>query len=559
MARAVEVKDVWVKYRGSGDYALKGVSAEVSEGEVVAIIGPTGAGKTTLCKVMAGLIPNMGVYDDFRGEARVYGEPTTSKRVGEISKRCAMVMQDYEVQLFRTTVELEVAFGPENLQLEREEIGRRVRWALELVGLSGLEKRYSFALSGGQKQRLAIASLLSLQPSVLILDEATSDLDPRGKREVYDVMRKLLDEEVIRSLVLVDHHLEKVAEFADRVILLADGRVAAEGEAREVLGMVEELRSLGLKPPEVAEICWDMRVRANSVPVLLDEALRVFPKVKGVRPPEERSAAGDGVAVELEDVWFAYEGQNWVLRGVDLRIHRGEMMALIGQNGSGKTTLAQVIMGILRPGRGRVRIFGRDATAEDVSVRARDVGYIFQNPDYQIFSQTVYEELAYGLRARGLSAAEVDSRVKEVAEMMGITRLLNEDPFFLQKGERQRVAVASILALNPKVIILDEPTTGLSPSETRALMNTVLSLNRSGTTVITITHEMWVVAEYCTRTVMMADGRIVLDAPTRAAFSSPELLIQHDIFPPETCELSRRLTGVTLLTPREFVERVEVD
>ncbi|MDW8043539.1 MAG: energy-coupling factor transporter ATPase [Nitrososphaerota archaeon] len=558
MVKAVEVRDVWVKYRGSNDYALKGVSAEVSEGEVVAIIGPTGAGKTTLCKVMAGLIPNMGVYDDFRGEARVYGEVTTSKRVGEISKSCAMVMQDYEVQLFRTTVELEVAFGPENLQLEREEIRRRVKWALDLVGLTGLEKRYSFALSGGQKQRLAIASLLSLQPSVLILDEATSDLDPRGKREVYDVMRRLLDEEVIKSLVLVDHRLEKVAEFADRVILLVDGKVAVEGDAKEVLGMVEELRSLGLKPPEVAEICWDMRVRSNSVPVLLDEALRVFPRVKRVRTPEERPAPGDGLAVELEDVWFAYDGQNWVLKGVDFRVHQGEMLALIGQNGSGKTTLAQVIMGILRPKRGRVRIFGRDATAEDVSERAKDVGYIFQNPDYQIFSQTVYEELAYGLRARGLSEAEVDRRVREVAEMMGITRLLNEDPFFLQKGERQRVAVASILALNPRVVILDEPTTGLSPGETRALMNTVLNLNRAGTTVITITHEMWVVAEYCTRTVMMADGRIVLDAPTRVAFSNAELLAQHDIFPPETCELSRRVAGVTLLTPREFLEHVEV-
>ncbi|MCS7117814.1 MAG: energy-coupling factor transporter ATPase [Thaumarchaeota archaeon] len=558
MTKAVEVRDVWVKYRGSADYALKGVSLEVSEGEVVAIVGPTGAGKTTLCKVMTGLIPNMGVYDDFKGEVRVYGESTYSKRVGDISKSCAMVMQDYETQLFRTTVELEVAFGPENLLLDREEIRRRVQWALKLVGLSGLEKRYSFSLSGGQKQRLAIASLLSLQPSVLILDEATSDLDPRGKREVYDVMRKLIDEEVIKSLVFVDHHLDKVAEFADRLVTVVDGRILVEGEARDVLGRVEELRSLGLKPPEVAEICWDLGVRANSVPVLLDEALRVFPKVRSVRMPERRIIRGERVAAELSDLWFAYEGQNWVLKGVNLRVHEGEMLALIGQNGSGKTTLAQVLMGILKPNHGKVWIFGRDATPEDVSERARDVGYIFQNPDYQIFSQTVYEELAYGLRARGLSEADVERKVKEVADMTGISHLLNEDPFFLQKGERQRVAVASILALNPRIIILDEPTTGLSPGETRALMNTVLNLNRGGTTVITITHEMWVVAEYCTRTVMMADGRVVLDAPTREAFSSRETLIAHDIFPPETCELSRRVAGLTLLTPKEFVEHVEV-
>jgi len=554
----VDARDVWVKYRGANDYALKGVSVSVSEGEVVAVVGPTGAGKTTLCKVLSGIIPNFGAYDDFKGNVTVDGKSTLGKRVGEISRSCAMVFQDYESQLFRTTVELEVAFGPENLCLSRDEILKRVRRSLELVGLVGFEKRYSFALSGGQKQRLAIASMLALQPKVLILDEATSDLDPRGKREVYAVVRRLLDEGAIRSLVMVDHHLDKVAEFADRVVLMDSGRVVMEGGTEDVLSEVDLLRSLGLNPPEPAELFHDLGLRSKPLPMTVEEALERMPALRNFRKPSEEEVNSREPAVEVEDLWFAYPGGDWVLKGVNLTVRSGEMVGLIGQNGSGKTTLAQTIMGILKPGRGRVRLFGKDVTSQDLMERAVTVGYVFQNPDYQIFTKSVYEEIAYGLRARGMGEEEVRKRVEEVARMVGLSALLDEDPFFLPKAHRQRVAVASVLALNPKVVILDEPSTGLSPGETRALMDLARELNRRGTTFIIITHEMWVVAEYCNRVVLMSDGNVVLDAPTRKAFSMGDFIRKYEIEPPAVTEISRRLLGTTYLTVREFVESVEV-
>jgi energy-coupling factor transport system ATP-binding protein len=553
----VDARDVWVKYRGANDYALKGVRVSVSEGEVVAVVGPTGSGKTTLCKVLSGIIPNFGAYDDFKGNVTVDGKSTLGKRVGEISRSCAMVFQDYESQLFRTTVELEVAFGPENLCLSRDEILKRVRRSLELVGLVGFEKRYSFALSGGQKQRLAIASMLALQPKVLILDEATSDLDPRGKREVYAVVRRLLDEGAIRSLVMVDHHLDKVAEFADRVVLMDSGRVVMEGGTEDVLSEVDLLRSLGLNPPEPAELFHDLGLRSKPLPMTVEEALERMPALRNFRKPSEEEANTREAAVEVEDLWFAYPGGDWVLKGVNLTVRSGEMVGLIGQNGSGKTTLAQTIMGILKPGRGRVRLFGKDVTSQDLMERAVTVGYVFQNPDYQIFTKSVYEEIAYGLRARGMGE-EVRKRVEEVARMVGLSELLDEDPFFLPKAHRQRVAVASVLALNPKVVILDEPSTGLSPGETRALMDLARELNRRGTTFIIITHEMWVVAEYCNRVVLMSDGNVVLDAPTRKAFSMGDFIRKYEIEPPAVTEISRRLLGTTYLTVREFVESVEV-
>lgn len=558
MTTLVDARDVWVKYRGANDYALKGVSVSVSEGEVVAVVGPTGAGKTTLCKVLSGIIPNIGAYDDFKGNVTVDGKSTLGKRVGEISRSCAMVFQDYESQLFRTTVELEVAFGPENLCLSRDEILKRVRRSLELVGLVGFEKRYSFALSGGQKQRLAIASMLALQPKVLILDEATSDLDPRGKREVYAVVRRLLDEGAIRSLVMVDHHLDKVAEFADRVVLMDSGRVVMEGGTEDVLSEVDLLRSLGLNPPEPAELFHDLGLRSKPLPMTVEEALERMPALRNFRKPSEEEVNSREPAVEVEDLWFAYPGGDWVLKGVNLTVRSGEMVGLIGQNGSGKTTLAQTIMGILKPGRGRVRLFGKDVTSQDLMERAVTVGYVFQNPDYQIFTKSVYEEIAYGLRARGMGEEEVRKRVEEIARMVGLSALLDEDPFFLPKAHRQRVAVASVLALNPKVVILDEPSTGLSPGETRALMDLARELNRRGTTFIIITHEMWVVAEYCNRVVLMSDGNVVLDAPTRKAFSMGDFIRKYEIEPPAVTEISRRLLGTTYLTVREFVESVEV-
>jgi energy-coupling factor transport system ATP-binding protein len=554
----VDARDVWVKYRGANDYALKGVSVSVSEGEVVAVVGPTGAGKTTLCKVLSGIIPNFGAYDDFKGNVTVDGKSTLGKRVGEISRSCAMVFQDYESQLFRTTVELEVAFGPENLCLSRDEILKRVRRSLELVGLVGFEKRYSFALSGGQKQRLAIASMIALQPKVLILDEATSDLDPRGKREVYAVVRRLLDEGAIRSLVMVDHHLDKVAEFADRVVLMDSGRVVMEGGTEDVLSEVDLLRSLGLNPPEPAELFHDLGLGLKPLPMTVEEALERMPALRNFRKPSEEEANTREAAVEVEDLWFAYPGGDWVLKGVNLTVRSGEMIGLIGQNGSGKTTLAQTIMGILKPRRGRIRLFGKDVTSQDLMERAVTVGYVFQNPDYQIFTKSVYEEIAYGLRARGMGEEEVRKRVEEVARMVGLSELLDEDPFFLPKAHRQRVAVASVLALNPKVVILDEPSTGLSPGETRALMDLARELNRRGTTFIIITHEMWVVAEYCNKVVLMSDGNVVLDALTRKAFSMGDFIRKYEIEPPAVTEISRRLLGTTYLTVREFVESVEV-
>jgi energy-coupling factor transporter ATP-binding protein EcfA2 len=555
----IEVRDLWVKYRGSQDHALKGVNFKISEGEVVGIIGPTAAGKTTLAKAMCGLIPHLGAYDDFRGQVVVGGLLTADHRPGELSQKCGIVLQDYETQLFRTTAELEVAFGPENLSLPRPEIHKRVERSLQVTELTGFENRYTFALSGGQKQRLAIASTLSSLPNVLVMDESTSDLDPLGKHEVYKVIRSMLDQREIKALVLIDHHLDRLYDFVTRIIVLKNGQIIKDGLPREVFSDIELLESSKLATPETAKIFHGLGLKAEQLPMTVQEALTVVPVTQyESAPPDDLKPPQRENAIEMEKISFFYDPGTWVITNISLSIARGESVGLIGQNGSGQTTLAQLMMGILLPKKGKVRVLGRDVTAEGVVARGQYMGYVFQNPDYQIFNTSVREELAYGPVHANLPKEEVERRVNNTASLLGIASLLDEDPFFLGKADRQRVAVASVLTLNPKIIILDEPTTGLSPGETTSLMELARDLNRAGTTLIVISHDMWVITKYCERTILLSNGEIVLDGATRSVFSKSDLLQKNHIRVPQVVELSQRLFNQTYLTPEEFVDKVKL-
>jgi energy-coupling factor transporter ATP-binding protein EcfA2 len=555
----IEVRDLWVKYRGSRDHALRGINLRISEGEVVGIIGPTAAGKTTLAKAMCGLIPHLGAYDDFRGQVIVGGLLTAEHRPGELSQKCGIVLQDYETQLFRTSVELEVAFGPENLCLPPEKIRERVQRSLRVTELTGFENRYTFALSGGQKQRLAIASTLSSLPDVLIMDESTSDLDPLGKHEVYRVIRSMLDRREIKALILIDHHLDRLYEFVTRIVVLKNGQIVKDGTPREVFSDIELLEGSKLATPETAKIFHGLGLKTQQLPMTVEEALAAVPAERyESTPPEEQIAQQRENAIEMKQISFFYDPGTWVIRDISLTIAKGESVGLIGQNGSGKTTLAQLMMGILLPKKGQIEALGKDVTREGVVARGQYMGYVFQNPDYQIFNTSVREELAYGPVHSNLPKEEVERRVNTTATLLGINGLLDEDPFFLGKADRERVAVASVLTLHPKIVILDEPTTGLSPGETTSLMELAHDLNRAGTTLIVISHDMWVITKFCERTILLSNGEIVLDGPTRSVFSKADILRNSHIRVPQVVELSESLFNHTYLTPEEFVEKVKL-
>lgn len=563
MAPAIEIRNLGYRYRGGKSPALKNVDLEVAEGEFVVIMGPSGAGKSTLCNALNGLIPHF-FRGRMEGEVIVEGRSTREGKVGEFAREVGLVFQDFEAQLFSTNVALEVAFGPENFSVEREEMVRRVEDVLGRVRLGGFEGRQPATLSGGQKQRLAIASVLAIEPHILCLDEPTTDLDPIGKLGVFEIAEELKDRDDV-TLIVVEHETEETLD-ADRIVLLREGEVVRDSPAREVLQDVELLEESGVMPLGVARFFHERGVEQEQLPLTPEEGTEEFRR-RGWRVSKERhrelvaadeareQSYGEPV-IEVEGLSHRYPGGVTALEHADLTVRRGEFLAVLGQNGSGKTTLVKHFNGLLEPTEGVVRVGGENTTRQGIRRLGQKVGYVFQNPDHQIFSDTVAEEVAFGPKIRGLEEIEANERVTEALASVGLSGYEQEDPFGLTKGERQRVAVASVLAVRPEVLILDEPTTGLDYAEQRSMMDLVKRLNDSGSTIIVVTHTMWVVAEYAHRAVVVRDGGIFLSGTVREVFAQEEKLRDASLRPPHLVSLGNWL-GHTVLSVEEMLSVTE--
>ncbi|AKX96098.1 ABC transporter ATP-binding protein [Neomoorella thermoacetica] len=558
----IEIRNLEFTYKGGTQPALKGIDLDINPGEFIVIMGHSGAGKSTLCLTLNGLVPNLK-KGAFKGEVKIKGTPTAGHKVSHFARTVVLVFQDFETQLFSTSVELEVAFGPENFNVPPEEIKERVREALQKVRLTGFENRQPANLSGGQKQRLAIASVLSIQPEIICMDEPTTDLDPVGKYEVFSIASALRQEKHM-SMIIVEHEVEEALE-ADRIILMKEGTILAQGTPREILSQSDLLAGCAVKPLDMAELFG--RLGFKELPLTVEEGLEAWRRA-GLALNQERyrsmvkaqQAAREGKygepIIEVKGLRHSYDKDFEALKGIDLTIRQGEFVAILGQNGSGKTTLVKHFNGLLRPTAGEVVVAGMDTRAESIDKFGRVVGYVFQNPDHQIFAGTVKEEVAYGPKLYGVPPAEIEERVRDALQAVELAGLEEEDPFSLTKGQRQRVAVASILAAKPRVIILDEPTTGLDYKEQRGMMELVRRLNDMGHTIIMVTHSMWVTAEYAHRVIVVKDGRVVMDGPTREVFAREEELEAAFLKPPQIVRFSNRL-GATCLSVEEVMACLE--
>ncbi|MDP8949596.1 MAG: energy-coupling factor transporter ATPase [Actinomycetota bacterium] len=560
---AVSIRDLTYTYRGQDKAALDGVSLEVAEGEFVVVMGPSGAGKSSLCTSLNGLIPHF-FRGRMEGEVRVRGRSTRDGKVGEFAKEVGLVFQDFEAQLFSTNVALEVAFGPENFRVDREEMTRRVGEVLKRVRLEGFENRQPATLSGGQKQRLAIASVLAIEPRILCLDEPTTDLDPIGKLGVFEIAEELKDRDDV-TLIVVEHETEETLD-ADRIIVLRDGKIIADRPAQDLLRDVELLEESNVMPLGVARFFRERGVEKDDLPLTPEEGVEEFGR-RGwrVSPGRHRELVeADGAReedygeplIEVEGLSHRYPNGVVALEGVDLTVRRGEFLAVLGQNGSGKTTLVKHFNGLLEPTEGSVRVGGEETVKQGIRRLGQRVGYVFQNPDHQIFSDTVFDEVAFGPKIRGLEEDKIGERVSEALAAVGMEGYEKEDPFGLTKGERQRVAVASVLAVRPEVLILDEPTTGLDYAEQRSMMELVKRLNEGGSTIIVVTHTMWVVAEYAHRTAVMKDGKTALSGTVREVFAREDELRDASLRPPHIVSFSNSL-GSTVLSVEEMLKVTE--
>ena len=559
--RIAALEQVSFTYRDSGSPAIRDIDLVLRAGEMVGIMGASGAGKSTLVKCLNRLVP--GFEDgEFRGVVRIGGRAVDGAQVCDLAPVVGLVFQDFEAQLFSTNAGLEVAFAMQQVGMPRDEIVGRIGPALEAVGLAGFEARDPTSLSGGEKQRLAIAAVLALRPRVIVFDEPTTDLDPEGRAEVLALIHRLRGEGL--SLVVIEHDAEEL-RGCDRIILMRAGEIIAQGPPAQVLTQLALLEESGVHPPDLnrALAALGMREHASGV----DDAARLIESrltLDGAAAHSSASSAiseGSAMAVEvapiaalaeMRGVSFQYPMGKTALEAIDFRLGTAEFVAIVGQNGSGKTTLAKHLVGLLKPSRGVVMLGGRDRATMRPAATAAQAGYVFQNPDHQLFASTVAEEVAFGPRNFGLDPAEVELRVSEVLRAVSLDDARERDPFLLSKGERQRLAVASVLALRPRLLILDEPTTGLDYREQRRMMALLAELNRGGIAIVIITHTPWLVAEYARRVVLLRRGRILFDGPVREFFRQDELLRESSFRPPEIALLARRF-GLSALSVEEFV------
>jgi len=528
------------------------VNLAIGAGEFVAVLGRVGAGKSTLCMALNGLVPH-ATGGIFRGAVTVLGRNTKAHPIADLARSAGLVFQDPEMQLTQMRVEDELAFGPENLGVPSGEIEERVTWALDAVGLAGYRDRSPLHLSGGEKQRVAIAAMLAMRPQVLALDEPTANLDPAGKAAIFNLLARLARERQI-TIVLATQELERVARYAQRVVVLHDGVIALDDTPAAVFAQAPLLREWGIGVPQLAELA-SVLTQQTGRPYRflhmgeayaqlrgeLKAAASYLSQGSGVRGQGSGASGREGPQLAFEQVSFNYPDGTAALRDVSLAVAAGEFVALLGANGSGKTTLAKHLNGLLKPTRGIVRVNGRDTRPMRVAELARQVGYVFQNPDHQIFAATVEEEIAFGLRLQGLSQAEVAERVDWALAAFALIPYRELPPALLGWGQRRQVAMAAVLATRPQALVLDEPTGGLDARSRDALMAAVTTFNRSGGTVILITHNMRLVAEYASRAVVMAGGQVVFDAAPRALFERREILARAKLAAPAVVRLGQRL------------------
>jgi energy-coupling factor transport system ATP-binding protein len=555
---AISLRGVSFTYRDASEPAMHDVDLDIAPGEFVVLMGATGAGKSTLARCLNCSIPQFHP-GRLTGSVVVLGRSLAGATVSDLAGTVGLVSQDFDAQLFATNVRQEVAFGLEQLGVPRPEMRRRLAAALAMVGLQGFDTRDPGTLSGGEKQRLAIAALLALEPAILVFDEPTTDLDPLGKAAIFDVLGALRGRG--STILLVEHETEAAAR-ADRLLLMQAGHLVADGRPAELLRDVARLAALGVRPLDLDRVAgalgWPERpATIEAAAARLAGHVRAADAVPPAAAAEQTSEPAEAALLTVEHVEFAYAGGPRVLDDVSLTIGRGEFVALIGQNGSGKTTLAKCLNGLLRPRRGRVRLRGDDLARLPLNRVAVDVGYVFQNPDHQIFAASVEEEVAFALRNFGMAEAECGARTRAALAAVGLADSAAADPFLLGKGERQRLAVASFLALEPAILILDEPTTGLDYLEQRRMMELLADLHAQGTTLIVITHTPWVVAEYARRGVLMAAGQVLFDGPLRELFAEVELLERCHFRVPDVTRLGRRL-GCTPLSVEELLAAVRV-
>ena len=561
----VVFKDVSYQYPQSTRFSLININLEINKSEFFGLIGPTGAGKTTLCLGFTGIVPQF-YGGRFFGSVSVLGLDTLENPISTMAGHVGLVFEDPETQLITASVENEIAFALENLSVPRDTIADRISDSLSAVRLDGYEKKHPHELSGGEKQRLAIAAAMAIKPSVLVLDEPTSQLDSVGAEDVFMTAQRL-NREFGMTIVMASHSAEEMAEYADRIGLMYQGEIVALGTPDEIYSKIEMLEKYNLRPPEVARIFGGLRKNGISVPkipVRMQDAIPLLENLSTCKnsnnivlnaPPTNRKKP----IISVEALSHVYPDGTEALRDISLEISEGEYVVLVGQNGAGKTTLVKHCLNLLQPTDGFVKINGLNTAELSISDLAQIIGYVAQNPDNQIFNSTVGDEIGFALKNLGYDPEEVEARVVKSLEEMGLINMRDRHPLSLPKGDRARVIICAILAMKPEIIIFDEPTTGQDYLGARKILEISRDLHQKGKTIIVITHHLYLMPEYADRVVVMGKGTILLDDDIHTVFHASETLKKTFLTAPQSVLISKEMQKLndgfpSFISPKEIID-----
>ncbi len=537
---ALIIESLTFRYREREEPTIQDLSLSVAAGELLLVAGASGSGKTTLIRCINGLVPR-SYKGEMQGRVFLHGQDNAGMSLARISQIVGTVLQDPERQILGTRVRNEVAFGLENQALEREEIQQRVDEALAYLGIAGLHERETFHLSGGEKQKVALAGILVMHPSILLLDEPLASLDPASSQDTLALVRQMVDEGM--TVLMVEHRVEDVLGMRpDRVLYMEGGRSRYLGSV-EGLGKVVDYREIKLPAREIIE-------RAKELPP--PDEVRFFPAMfqgpsgtagSGSEPNSEVKPGSHEALVRFEKVCFTYgdgggsTGEANVLDGIDLEIQRGDVVAILGPNGAGKTTLVKHAIGLLKPKSGRVLVNGNDTRQLSVAQIARTLGYVFQSPSHMLFAPTVNEELAFGPTNLGHPVDVIQKEVQEAIEIVNLSGRENDPPLALSFGQQKRVSIAAILAMRSRILVMDEPTAGQDYQNYMSFMDTILKLPNFEA-ILFITHDLDLAIIYATRVLLVNQGRLVADGPPQEVLADAARLIANRIVPTSLLEMN---------------------
>ncbi len=554
----IEIQELTFKYNGAKKNALEKISLEIEKGGFVGIIGESGAGKTTLCNCINGLIPHH-YTGDFYGNVKVDGTDTFDIDAGKLALKVGSVFQDIESQITGYFVEDEILFGLENFGIAADEIESRITSALETMGISELRHKEISSLSGGQKQKVLIAAILALEPDILVLDEPTGELDPASSVQIFEMLKKLNEEKGI-TIIVAEQKIMLLCEFVKKLIVLEHGTCVHYGEIRSTLTHQKEMEEAGINCPRVLTLTGKMVDQGlapkgmkaeDRICLNAEEAAEFVKKVMGKKladgkdSPDSNScfdsaqqAAEGDVVLEFSHVGFSYN-ETANVRDLNVKVRKGDFISIIGSNGAGKSTFSKLTNGLLKPSIGDVFVVGKNTKEQKVSALAKHIGFLFQNPDRQICCSTVREEIAFSLRNNGIAEDEIKARVEKTLSEFGFDG--DTEPFNMSRGQRQRLCLACLIALNPEILILDEPTTGLDYRECMEVMEKIRTLNENGTTVIMVCHDMEVVLDFAKTIIVMNRGEILGQGATREVLANRDLLQRARLLPPQIAQVAMLL------------------